>query len=84
MKTELLRCGRRLGLARAEWTVPGFSNAVTYIPGFRPFAKGWGAAVRWPAHDPHDGSEILRTVDLNRHRQIARHAIRTLLTEAAR
>ncbi|WP_146203723.1 hypothetical protein [Azospirillum sp. TSO5] len=82
MNTKLLRLARRHRCGVRTWIVPGFSNAARLTPSSFTH-DGWGASFQWPCYDPHDGSEIQRGVDLNRHRSIARQAALALLIKAA-
>lgn len=78
MNTRLLRMGRRDSRGITRWIVPGFGNGITYNPNATGFgANQWGPSVRWPARDAK--GELLKCVDLGRHRTLARNEIRKLL-----
>ena len=83
MNTALLRLSRRdpkTGVRR--WTVPGFTNAARLVPE-RHTPDGWGAAFHWPATECYGApcDEMMKGVDLGRHRKIARAAARAILDE---
>lgn len=76
MNTKLLRMARRHSNGTRSWTIPGFGNALILTPRHLTMT-GWGASVSWPARDAV--GEMRRSVDLRRHRKLARLEIRRLL-----
>ena len=79
MNTRLLKMGRRHSDGCWRWSVPGFGNGIVYIPhstGRGPMA--WGSTLKWPARD--DKGEMIRGVDLGRHRALALREVRALLS----
>lgn len=78
MNVTILRLARRARNGTRHWTIPGKDNGAKLVPS-RLTPDGWGAAFHWPDKDPYDGSQIIRGVDLNRHRAIARHHAEKLI-----
>lgn len=76
MNTALLRLARRHRSGTRYWSVPGFPNQAKLIPSALTM-HGWGAAFHWPDRD--DKGDLMRGVDLARHRMIAVQAARNLL-----
>lgn len=76
MNTDLLRLARKCRGVRS-WLVPGFDNAAQLFPSSRS-PEGWGAVFRWPCRR-HNGEQVVRSVDLDRHLVLARNAARELL-----
>jgi hypothetical protein len=76
MNTALLKLANRDRRGTWQWTVPGYSNGVKWLPAelTRP---GWGAQLCWPHRD--DKGECTRSVDLDRHRKLAKQEIKNLL-----
>ena len=81
MNTALLKLARRHRDGCRIWIVPGAENAAMLIPASRTLPD-WGPAFHWPDVDGN-GDPLRRGVDLNRHRGIARRAVRQLLEQAA-
>lgn len=77
MDISILKLARRHRLGTRMWVVPGFTNAA-YLSSEKNSFRDWGPSFKWPCLD-QDGSEIQRSVDLNRHRSIARNAARDLI-----
>lgn len=76
MNTTLLKLGRRHRTGSWRWHVPGFDNGITYCPSVASL-KGWGPSVQWPRRS--DKGAVLVSVDLGRHRKLAKAEIRKLL-----
>lgn len=79
MTLRAILAARRGRGFRSRWLIPGYFNAVTYIPSTGT-PRGWGNAVQWP-HRCSDGSEVRHGADLSRHRALAKSEIRKLMKD---
>ena len=77
MKARLLRLATRYG-GGFYWRVPGYPNGAKLLPASRT-PRDWGAGFWWPARD--DRGDMVRGVDLDRHRDLAVAAVLALLGE---
>lgn len=82
MNVSLLRLASRHPRTGVRtWNVPGFGNTAKLIPESALDRAGWIGAFFWPASDP-DGYQIMRGVDLGRHRALARQAARAMINRS--
>lgn len=77
LNTRLLKLARHHRDGSRRWSVPGYSNGIALLPPSGHGVMAWGWSLRWPGRD--DKGEFVRTVDLSRHRRLAKQAIRALL-----
>jgi hypothetical protein len=78
MNTNLLKQAKRHRDGSRRWIVPGRDHAIVYLPSTLT-PNDWGPTVRWPSRDAK--GDLVRSVDINRYRTMAKTAIRKLLSE---